>query len=255
MKTYQHFAKHYQNSQYSAFTNWVISEIFPHWLSVLDFKPRSVLDMACGAGEFAIAQAKAGLDVVGFDQSSSLLKLAEAAASEERAAVRWVNGDMSHFSLAEQFDCVTCWFDSLNYLLKIEDLANCFKAAYAHLNSGGYFLFDMNTIYGIVVQWQKNPYFIQQETPDYLEVCANSCDYENSVAEMRIIMFEKQGKAWVRHEEVHSERGYAVDDILLLLENAGFRVKHLVGKPLLMRPLETQDSRLWVAARKPEKKA
>jgi len=51
---------------------------------------------------------------------------------------------------------------------------------------------------------------------------------------------------------VHTERGYAVDDILLLLENAGFQVKHLLGNPLLMRPLETEDSRLWVAARKPE---
>lgn len=252
MKTYQHFARHYQNSQYSLFTNRVIAEIFPHWLEVLDFKPQSLLDLACGAGEFAIAQAKAGLEVVGLDQSEALLVLAEAAAGIDDVKVHWMQGDMSQFSLAERFDCVTCWFDSLNYLFKIEDLANCFKAAYAHLKSGGYFLFDMNTIYGIVVQWQKNRYFIQQETPDYLEICANSCDYENSVAEMRIIMFERQGKSWARHEEVHTERAYAVDDILLLLENAGFQVKHLVGNPLLMRPLETEDSRLWVAARRPE---
>ncbi len=252
MSIYQHFARHYQNSQYSAFTRWVLNEIFPHWLEVLDLKPQSLLDMACGAGEFAIAQAKAGLRVVGLDQSQTLLRMAQSAATEESVKLRWVQGNMSQFSLAERFDCVTCWFDSLNYLLKIEDLANCFKAAYAHLNPGGYFLFDMNTIYGIVVQWQKNPYFIQQETPDYLEVCANSCDYENSVAQMRIIMFERQGKTWARHEEVHTERGYAVDDILLLLENAGFQVKHVLGNPLLMRPLETEDSRLWVAARKPE---
>ncbi len=251
MSIYQQFAKHYQHSQYSAFTNWVIREIFPHWLEMLDFKPSSLLDLACGAGEFAIAQAKDGLQVVGLDQSQSLLELAKEASLEEDVKVRWLQGDMSQFSLEAQFDCVTCWFDSLNYLLKIEDLANCFKAAYAHLKPGGYFLFDMNTIYGIVVQWQKSPYFIQQETPDYLEICANSCDYENSVAEMRIIMFEKDGKAWNRHEEVHTERGYAVDDILLLLQNAGFQVKHLLGKPLLMRPLETEDSRLWVAARKP----
>jgi len=251
MTIYEHFARHYQHSQYSAFTKWVIKEVFPHWLEVLDFKPNSVLDLACGAGEFAIAQAKAGLQAVGIDQSPSLLELAQATAAEEGATVRWMQGDISQFSLAEQYDCVTCWFDSLNYLLKIEDLANCFKAAYAHLQPGGYFLFDMNTIYGIVVQWQKNPYLIQQETDDYLEVCANSCDYENSVAQMRIIMFEKQGEAWNRFEEVHTERGYAVDDILLLLENAGFVVKHLLGNPLLMRPLETEDSRLWVAARKP----
>lgn len=251
MTIYEHFARHYQHSQYSAFTKRVITEVFPHWLEILDFEPKSVLDLASGAGEFAIVQSKAGLNVVALDQSPSLLGLARTAAKEEGAAVRWVQGDISQFSLQDQFDCVTCWFDSLNYLVKIEDLANCFKASYAHLKPGGYFLFDMNTIYGIVVQWQKNRYFIQQETDDYLEVCANSCDFENSVAQMRIIMFEKAGKAWNRFEEVHTERGYAVDDILLLLENAGFVVKFLVGNPLLMRPLETEDSRLWVAARKP----
>jgi 2-polyprenyl-3-methyl-5-hydroxy-6-metoxy-1,4-benzoquinol methylase len=252
MTTYQHFAKYYQNSPYSAFTKRVINEIFPHWLQVLDFTPHSLLDLACGAGEFAIAQAKTGLDVVGLDQSRPHLKLAEANAHEGGALVHWVQGTMSQFSLTNQFDCVTCWFDSLNYLVKIENLANCFKAAYAHLNPGGYFLFDMNTIYGILVQWQRNQYLIQQETQDYLEICANSCDYENNVAEMRIIMFERHGKTWTRHEEVHTERGYAVDDILLLLQNVGFTLRHLVGNPLLMRPLETEDSRLWVAAQKLE---
>ncbi|HSN94284.1 MAG TPA: class I SAM-dependent methyltransferase [Anaerolineaceae bacterium] len=251
MNTYKSFARHYQNSPYSAFTNRIICEIFPHWLEVLDFSPSSLLDLACGAGEFAIAQAKAGLEVVGLDQSDSLLQLAEVKAVEEGAKVRWVHADMSHFSLAERFDCVTCWFDSLNYLVKIEDLANCFKAAYAHLNPGGYFLFDMNTIFGLVVEWQRNQYVIQQETPDYLEICAKSCDYENNIAEMRIIMFEKQVETWARHEELHTERGYALDDVVLLLQNAGFSMRYLVGNPLLMRPLETDDSRLFMAVSKP----
>lgn len=251
MTTYEHFAKHYQNSPYSAFTNRVISEIFPHWQKTLNFEPHSLLDLACGAGEFANAQAKKGLKVVALDQSASLLALAQAAAAQEGADLRFVQGELSRFELSERFDCVSCWFDSLNYLLKFEDLASCFKAAYAHLNPGGYFLFDMNTIYGILVQWQRYPCFIQQETENYLEICVNSCDYENAIAQMRIIMLEKDGEAWNRFEELHTERAYAVDDILLLLENAGFTVQHLVGAPLTMRPLSTQDSRLWVAARKP----
>ncbi|MEA4811221.1 MAG: class I SAM-dependent methyltransferase [Anaerolineaceae bacterium] len=250
MSVYQHFAKHYHHGPYTLFTEKIINEVFPHWLEVLDFQPASVLDLACGSGEFAIAQAKAGLAAVGLDQSKALLKLAEQAARQEGVKPRWVQGNMSHFVLPERFDCVTCWFDSLNYLSKIEELANCFKQSYAHLNPKGYFLFDMNSIYGIVVKWQQNKYFIQQETPDYLEICANSCDYENNIAEMRLIMFEREGQVWKRHEEIHQERGYAVDDILLLLENAGFSVRHLLGNPLLMRPLEAEDSRLWIAAQK-----
>jgi hypothetical protein len=41
---------------------------------------------------------------------------------------------MSRLKLAERFDCVTCFFDSLNYLLHAEELARTFQAVSAHLN-------------------------------------------------------------------------------------------------------------------------
>ena len=255
MSTYQHFARHYHNSVYTFFTKRVISEIFPHWLSLLNLQPATLLDLACGSGEFAIAQARQGLKVVGLDRSKPLLKLAESEARAERLSLRWVEADMSSFSLPERFDCVTCWFDSLNYLVKIEDLASTFRNVWAHLNPGGIFLFDMNTIYGLLVQWQKQRVTIAQESPDYIEICENSADYENAIAQMRILMFERQGKTWQRHEELHTERGYAVEDLLILLQSSGFSSRYLFGNPLQERPLETEDSRLWIAAQKVEENA
>ena len=101
---------------------------------------------------------------------------------------------MTRFDLGQEFDCVTSWFDSLNYLLHVEELAAAFKQVAAHLAPGGYFLFAMNTLYGITVQWQRFPYYLQQETADYIEFAENTCDYENSIATMRLIMFERDGK-------------------------------------------------------------
>lgn len=251
MSVYQHFAKHYQSGPYTQFTRWVIEEIFPHWLNLLEFGPKTLLDLACGGGEFAIAQAKAGRDVTGLDQSTQLLSLAKAEAEASKATVEWIQGDMADFSLGKAFDCVTSWFDSLNYLLEVDKLAACFKNVAAHLNPGGYFLFDMNTIYGICVQWQRFPYYVQQETPDYYEVAENSCDYENNIATMRLVMFEREGRNWKRYEESHRERGYAIDDILLLLNAAGLEVLHITGKPRQMSPLGNQDGRVWIAAQKP----
>lgn len=248
--TYQHFAKHYHTGPYTLFAERVSREIFPQMLKQLNFSPLTLLDLACGSGIFALQMARQGLDVTGLDSSEALLSIARQSATAEDVSVDWICANMCEFVPARQYDCVTSWFDSLNYLLRVDDLAHVFRNAWQALNPDGYFIFDMNTLYGLAVQWQRFPYFIQQETPDYLEITENSFDYEVGIAEMRLVMFERSGKHWQRFEEKHQERGYPVDDILLLLNRAGFKIKHLTGDPRLLTPLGEKDGRLWVIAQK-----
>jgi len=252
MTNYRHFAKHYHSGPYTLFAERVSREIFPHLIDLLDFHPKTLLDLACGSGIFAGAMAKSGLQVTGVDLSDELLEIARKNAVAEMVEVEWQQCNMSDFAPTKKYDCVTCWFDSLNYLLNVDNLAKTFQIACSALVPNGYFIFDMNTTYGLAVQWQRFPYFIQQETPDYLEITENSYDYEVGIAAMRLVMFERSGKHWSRFEEVHRERAYAVDDVLLLLQNAGFVVKHLTGDPRLMTPLGDKDGRMWVIAQKPE---
>lgn len=248
---YHHFAKHYHDGPYTLYAEKIAHETFPHFLSLLDFKPLTLLDLACGTGIFAVAMAKNDMRVTGLDQSEHQLNIARKEARAANVEIEWLRASMSDFMPVREVDCVTCWYDSLNYLIKIEELSQTFSNAFLALRPGGYFCFDMNTIYGLAVQWQRFPYFIQQETPDYLEVVENSYNYEVGLAQMRIIMLERNNKTWARHEEIHQERGYAIDDILLLLDHAGFTVKHLTGDPRLMTPLGDRDGRVWIIAQKP----
>jgi len=182
---YQRFARHYHEGHYTQFARWVSETVFPHFQEALSFQPASLLDLACGSGIFAARMAAKGLRVTGLDLSAQMLEIAR----EQSSAVTWVQADMSRFKLAERFDCVTCFFDSLNYLLKAEELARTFQAASAHLNPGGYFIFDMNTIYGLAVSWQRFPYNLNQENEDYLELMGTAYDYELDIADVRFIMF------------------------------------------------------------------
>ncbi len=252
MQPYRHFAEHYHLGPYIHFTHWVSEEVFPHLLEVLNFSPVTLLDLACGSGVFANHMAAQGISVTGLDASSDMLQIAQTAAQKQKLSVQWLQQDMSKLDLPKRLDCITCFFDSLNYLLQFQDLAHTFQAVYRHLNPGGYFIFDMNTIYGLAVTWQRFPYNIPQDLPDYLEVTENTYDYENSIAQMRIIMFERVGKTWIRYEEIHQERGYAVDDITLILQQTGFELTYLVGSPILLTPLSSTDSRMWVVAHKSE---
>jgi SAM-dependent methyltransferase len=194
-----------------------------------------------------------GRRVTGLDISPQMLEIARESARENGVSVSWVQADMSRLKLAERFDCVTCFFDSLNYLLKAEELARAFQAVSAHLNPGGWFIFDMNTIYGLAVSWQRFPYNLIEDTADYLELMGTSYDYELNIADVRFIMFEREGERWSRYEEVHRERGYHLDDILLMLEQAGLKTGHVLGEPLTLRPLAESDGRVWITAQKPGK--
>ena len=247
---YNRFARHYHEGDYTQFTRWICSTVFPHFQQALEFQPGSLLDLACGTGIFASHMAAKGLRVTGLDISPHMLEIARKIAREQGTQVSWVQADMCRFNLGERFDCVTCFFDSLNYLLKAEELARAFQAVSAHLNPGGRFIFDMNTIYGLAVSWQRFPYNLTQDQPDYLELMGTSYDYELNIADVRFIMFEREGERWSRFEEVHRERGYHLDDILLMLEQAGLQTGYILGEPLTLRPLAESDGRVWITAQK-----
>jgi ubiquinone/menaquinone biosynthesis C-methylase UbiE len=52
---------------------------------------RSVLDVGCGTGTFAVMLAGAGLDVTGVDPAAASLEVAQRKPGAER--VRWINGN------------------------------------------------------------------------------------------------------------------------------------------------------------------
>jgi hypothetical protein len=83
----------------------------------------------------------------------------------------------------------------------------------------------MNTIYGLLVAWQQNSTYVQVNTPEYMEIHQNSCDYDQQTALLRITMFEKGADdRWQRYEESHLERGYPLLTLQSLLTRCGLTV-------------------------------
>ena len=169
----------------------------------------------------------------------------------ENAAVNFQVEDMRSFSFNESFDLVTCFFDSLNYMLTIKDLQEVYKNTYQALRPGGYFIFDMNTIYGLSVDWMREETFIQNEVDDFIEIHRQSYDYENQVATMLITIFIKQGHLWERIEEIHRERGYPIADIQFLLNETGFEIVGMYGSLKNRSEVQITSPRVWFTVRKP----
>ena len=68
--------------------------------------PGRALDLGCGAGELALALARAGWTVLGVDWAEEAVRLANAAAARGELAARFVVGDTTTWRSADLFDLV-----------------------------------------------------------------------------------------------------------------------------------------------------
>jgi ubiquinone/menaquinone biosynthesis C-methylase UbiE len=251
MTVYRDFAYFYMKGDYPRFSERMAT-LLPPILKKFEAEPRAVIDIACGEGSFAVAMAGRGYAVTGVDRSLEMLRLAREKATEADHWIEFLEQDMRTLSLEGQFDLATCWFDSLNYLLSMEDLRACYSGVFRALNPGGLFMFDMNTVYGLGVIWQKRPCEVCQDTAEIFEIHRKAYDFESNIATMRITGFLKTDDAWVRVEEEHQERGYTLGEIHSGLRASGFEVAATWDSPEDMAEPKPESGRVWVVARKPK---
>jgi SAM-dependent methyltransferase len=138
---YDAFAPYYDAftaaSDYETWTAEVLELAVRH-----GWRGTAVLDLACGTGKSFLPLLRRGFDVTGCDSSSAML--AEAARKAPEA--RLLHADIRDLTMVGRFDLVTCFDDSLNYLLEGEDLAAALCSVAANLAQGGLAIFDLNTL-------------------------------------------------------------------------------------------------------------
>ena len=249
MPIYNEFAYVYHQGPYTAYS-FRMTGLLPGVLDRFGCHPQVLLDLACGEGSFAITLAKQGMQVTGVDASTRMLQIARMKAAEGGAKVQFIEMDMRNLDFANSFDLATCWFDSLNYLLELEDLEKTFLGVLHALKPGGLFIFDMNTLYGLAVLWQQSAESIQQDTPEIVEIHRTSFDFDSATATVMITAFLKEDQAWRRIDEIHQERGYPIAQIHELLTTCGFVVLACYGNLSDMSEPDSESGRVWFVARK-----
>lgn len=252
MKLYDGFARVYASGNYPNLSLAMV-DILPKVMKKYKIIPnstRNLLDVACGEGTFAVEMAKLGWKVTGVDQSDEMLRLARHRADQEKMQVNFQKQDMRFIDYGNEFDLATCWFDSLNYLVTNGDLQSAFNNIYRSLKPNGWFLFDMNTLYGLAVEWQRNRCYVQQETPDLMELHRTNFDFEKNLGCVTITWFVKSGEYWEKYEEKHIERGFSINEIESCLQYAGFHVVDKLSSLNPITPLGKTSGRAWFLARK-----
>jgi len=250
-KPYHRFAKVYDQMGADRFSEKMV-EYTCRILSRLRDHPKSILDLCCGTGTAAIIFADSGYDVVGLDGSKYMLKMARKKAAFKNLPIKFHHQQLPDFDIKSgrkraTFDLITCFYDSLNYLLKESELQRCFKTVNDHLNPGGLFIFDMNTFHAFKHIWSKTYAGCHEGIAWIFE---SKTDDKKKIAEMTANFFLKKGKHWQNFSEIHRERAYTLTTLKRLLKRSGLAVEKVYRCFRFRQPTQTAN-RIVVVARKP----
>jgi 2-polyprenyl-3-methyl-5-hydroxy-6-metoxy-1,4-benzoquinol methylase len=209
---------------------------------------RSMLDLACGTGTVALAFAQQGWEVYGIDGSSSMLDQARNKARETSVQPAFSQQDMRAFILPRAVDLVTCLYDSLNYMLTLDDLAQVFHCVGQALRPGSLFMADMNTQEMLEHIWDNNTFFV--EGRDLAIVMQSHYEPDIRLSTVRLTGFVRQATGlYDRFDESHVEAAYDSSAVRQALQDGGFRVE-AAYECFAFDPAQRETHRvMWVARR------
>jgi len=181
----------------------VAPRLYAHYLlflNTIDFE--TLLDVGCGSGDFLLQMQKA-LDipqVKGIDLSPLMvLKTRAYDIDAECTDLCDIEGN---------YDVITAVFDMLNYL-NLNQLQTFLLCVNKHLNKGGVFLCDINTLYGFENVAVGS--YIVDDKERFLTV---DSDFVEGEYISEFTLFEKEGKQYSKYQETIKQYYHTVEDIV-----------------------------------------
>jgi ubiquinone/menaquinone biosynthesis C-methylase UbiE len=100
---------------------------------------KSLLDLACGSGEFACHFALRGMEVVGLDVVPAMIRASRKRSMETGAGVTFTEADMVELDEKKigQFDAITCLGNSVTYIQDPDGVSEFLETCRRHLEPGG----------------------------------------------------------------------------------------------------------------------
>lgn len=106
-------------------------------------KGDTVLDLACGTGTLCNMLTLKGFSADGLDLSETIIEIANEKKKVNRMNINYYIADMTNFKLDKKYDCITCFFDSINFIKEKKDVLKMLDCVSKHLKDNGYFLCDI----------------------------------------------------------------------------------------------------------------
>jgi len=194
-----------------------IEECFKRYL-----KPKRILEIGCGSGNYTRIFFERGYDVTGIDSSKEMLDVARG-----KCDCSFLNMDIRSISLSSKFDCCLALFAVMGYVTDDLDLRKSLVKIREHLERDGIFIFDIWNGLAVLKHLPENrikevendAVRIKRFAHPTLRTSGDIC-----VVDYKLVVFRKDSKAISEIDEKHVVRFYFPQEIEHHLACAGFEV-------------------------------
>ncbi len=211
-------------------------------------RPKILLDLACGTGEFSVLFAKKGLDVIGVDCSENMLAIARDKAHNAKQDILFLCQRAEELDLYGTVGGAVCCFDSINHIVESSVLQKAFKKVSLFLEPDGLFVFDVNTVYKHKTVLGDNTFVYDQD--DVYFVWANEYKENRHLVNIYLDIFQQtKNDEYKRIKQTVVERAYTDDELNKMLVRAGFEILAVYDDMSYNAPTD-QSQRLYYVVKK-----
>ena len=195
----------------------------------------SALELGVGTARVAIQVARAGVRVVGIDDSEYMLEVAREKLAKESESVRdrvtLKRGDMRNFELQQPFSLIYIPASTFDHCVTAQDRKLCLSCVRNHLEDEGKFAFDIEQA---APEKPKAAWWIDRkkigEDRMVVRTIFTRRDFDKRTCNLDIFFdVYKSGKLVERYHEYGEVAILFKDEVEDLLEQAGFRVEAVYG--------------------------
>jgi len=196
---------------------------------------KNALELGVGTTRVAIPLAKAGIRVVGIDNSDFMLKEARRKLARESKTVRenviLKKGDMRNFDLIQPFSFIYIPASTFDHCVTIEDRVKCLTCVHRHLEDDGRFVFDVEQIRldkPLASWWIDRKSIGKDET--VVRSIFTRRDLEKRICNLDLFFdVYENGKLAERYHEFGEVAILSKKELADLLEELGFGVETIYG--------------------------
>jgi SAM-dependent methyltransferase len=218
--SFKDYAKYYdliyQDKNYEKETDF-LEEIFG-----VTFKPKRILEVGCGTGNYTKLLLERGYDVTAVDLSEDMLTVAR-----DKCACKFTQGDIRDITLNEKFDACLALFAVMSYITETSAIIQALNNIRSHLNPDGIFIFDVwNGLAVMRLLPERRIKEVENDELKIIRIAVPNLRSFDHICEVnyKLIILNKEDTTVTEIAETHGVRFYFPQELRYYVEKAGFEV-------------------------------
>ena len=224
----------------------------PFWMDLIESYGAPVLELGCGTGKITIPIAEAGFEILGVDNSKSMLEHAREKTRDLEIPIRFAQSDMVDFSLDRKFKTILLPSNNLAHLMDFNQAVSCFARVREHLADEGIFVIDafVPSLSILTKSPEEEEILSKYEDPDgngEVVVTAKAVyEADTQIRRVTTVQIMPDGSSTEGHLNM---RMYFPQELEALLDFAGFEVLEKYGS-YEKDPFSSKSIKQLIVARK-----